>query len=108
MTHYLVTFENNRIGRNHNVPSRVFQAGDWGGLAHAVHGYARRHLYSHPDVIIDQGEGEDRPRGLIFAGFHTVGRFTIEEVPGGYTAPELRSTAPEQNRAGASTAPGQS
>ena len=88
MTAYLVRFENNRIGRNHDVESRVFTAGDWGGLAEAVHRFARKHLLSsYPDVIIDQ-DGDTPPRGLILAGFHTVGRFSIEEVPGN-TAREL-------------------
>lgn len=81
MPDYRVTFQNGRIGRSHDVAPLIVHAEDVGGLAEAVYDAARPHLLSrYPEVVIDQPDEDGPPVGLVFAGFHTVARFSIEEV----------------------------
>lgn len=81
MAVYKVVFQDGRIGRDHNVGPATISADGYGPLAEAVYDIARPHLGSrYPEVVIDQRDDEDQPVGIVFAGFHTVAKFTIEEV----------------------------
>lgn len=72
---YLCTFE--RIGRNHGVPPTEFDAGDEGGLAHLVYGFAGRYLASREySVIVSLDPETDRGEGSIDGG--RFGKFTVE------------------------------
>lgn len=82
MPTYVVSFQDGRIGRDHNIRPRAFHADDYGGLAQAVLKYARRHLLSaYPEVMIDHPSEDAEPYGLIFAGARAVSHFDIVEVP---------------------------
>jgi hypothetical protein len=75
MTKFKLQFE--RIGRNHAIGAREFEARDADHLAEQVYDLARRHMVSRDlDVSLNLEEGN----GNIYAGFHSAGTFTIEEV----------------------------
>lgn len=81
MSLYRVTFEHGRVGGDRGVGPFFIRAEDFDGLAHGVHRRVLPHLYSRfPEVLIEQGEDEESPTGIVFAGFHTVARFSVEEV----------------------------
>lgn len=78
---YRITFEDGKIDRERGIGPYTVRTDDYGVLAEAVHDIALHHLYNHfPEVVIEQREDEEHPVGLIFAGFRTVARFTVDEV----------------------------
>lgn len=75
---YIVTFDNSRIGRNHDVQPQTFLACDAEELAEKVWEFSRKFLLSDPrsiEVAVDLEEA----RGNIICGFNNGGSFTITQ-----------------------------
>lgn len=72
---YLVTFEDGRIGRSHDVAPFEVHADSADGLAEAIYSSAQKRLGSREvEVVVDLEEARGH---VAVGGFRIVGRFTL-------------------------------
>lgn len=83
MPTYRLTFQRGCMGGHGACEPVTLTATDLGDLAARVWKVAARRMPDTvPDVVIDQQEGEAVATGLVYAGFDTVAKFTVqEEIP---------------------------
>lgn len=73
---YRVSFQDNRIGRHHDVEPLTAGANDADDLAKQIYDYARPRLGSRDvEVAVDL----EQMNGVILCGFRPGARFTIEQ-----------------------------